>query len=174
MSDVLTVQNSTIQLVKDDITMLDIEAFVFYARNDLELGTGFGAAISVRGGPTIQKTLKELAPLDTTLAVVTPAGELKAEHIVHAVGPKFQEPDIEDKLRATIRNSLKAAQDKGIKALALPPMGAGFYGVPLPTSAEITVSTIKEFLANGATLKEVIICVSDNREMEAMQPLLNA
>jgi O-acetyl-ADP-ribose deacetylase (regulator of RNase III) len=59
-------------------------------------------------------------------------------------------------------NSLKAAEEKGIKAIAFPPMGAGFYGVPLEQSAEITLTTIKDYLSGGTGLEETVICLLDN------------
>jgi len=160
------VNQSVVRLMKGDITDMEIEAFVFYARHDLVVGTGFGTAISTRGGPTIQKELEELAPLQTGEAVVTAAGTLKAKHVVHAVGPRFQEEDTEGKLRTTILNSLKRAEEKGIKQIALPAMGAGFYGIPLDVCARVMVETIKGYLEGETVIKEVILCMLDSREYE--------
>jgi O-acetyl-ADP-ribose deacetylase (regulator of RNase III) len=84
------VGRAVIRLVKGDITEQDVEAFVFYARPDLTLGSGVGTAISVRGGPTIQKELADLGPIAVGHAVVTGAGNLRAQWIIHAVGPRFQ------------------------------------------------------------------------------------
>jgi O-acetyl-ADP-ribose deacetylase (regulator of RNase III) len=158
------VNHSKVRVVKDDITAMDIEAFVFYARPDLELGSGFGNAISVRGGPSIQKELKDVGSLPVGEAVVTAAGELKAKHIVHAVGPAFQEQDTEGKLRTTIINTLKRAEEKGIQHIAFPAMGAGFYGVPLTESARITLGTIMDYLKGETRLKEVVVALNDSRE----------
>jgi len=160
-----TVVNQTgVSLQIGDITDLEVDAFVFYAEHSLKVGTGFGTAISTRGGPTIQKELDELAPLATGEVVVTEAGKLKAKHIVHAVGPRFQEEDIESKLRTTVTNSLIAADSKQIKILAMPAMGAGFYGIPLPDCARIMIETIKGHLEGSTGIKEVILCVLDSRE----------
>ena len=105
-----------------------------------------------------------MGPVQVTEAVVSGAGELKAQHIVHAVGPRFQEEDSDNKLRATIQNSLRAADTKGIKVLAFPPMGAGFYGIPLPVCADVMVSTIIDYLNGETGIQEVIICALDSRE----------
>jgi O-acetyl-ADP-ribose deacetylase (regulator of RNase III) len=164
MADELKTGKSKIRLEKADIADLDIEAFVYYARHDLALGSGFGTAITIRGGPTVQQELDKLGPLETTQVVASAAGEMKAKHIIHAVGPRFQEEDLPAKLRTTITNALKCAEDKGIKHIALPPMGAGFYGVPLDLSAQVTLDTVKKYLENGSSLEEVVICLLDNRE----------
>ena len=85
--DSITVGSRTIQLIQGDITDLEIEAFVFYARHDLALGSGFGGAIAVRGGPSVQEELKTFGAVETGAVVVTEAGDMKAGHILHAVGP---------------------------------------------------------------------------------------
>jgi len=153
-----------LELVIGDITMLEVDAFVFYARSDLELGSGFGTAISVRGGPTIKKELAELAPVETGEVVVTSGGNLTAEFVIHAVGPKFQEVNTEAKLRTTILNSLRCAEEKKVKSLAFPLMGAGFYGIPLPVCAKVMVETIADYLEEGSTLEKVVIAALDSRE----------
>lgn len=164
MADSIKVKNCNLRLLKGDITDLDIESFVYYAREDLALGSGFGTAISIRGGPTIQKELNEFGKIKITEAVVSSAGEMKAKYIIHANGPKFQEENLSEKLKATIINSFKKAEEKGIKAIAFPPMGAGFYGVPLEQSAEITLNTIKEYLLGDTKLDDVVVCLLDNRD----------
>lgn len=167
MSDEKQINASKIRLTKGDITDIEVEAFVFYARPDLKLGTGFGNAISVRGGPSIQKALDELpTPVEVGEAIVSDAGKLKAKYIVHAVGPAFQEENTEQKLARTVTNALKQAEQKGIQQLAVPLMGAGFYGIPMDVSANITLGTIKDYLAGETGLKEVVVVALDNRELK--------
>ncbi len=166
MTETVKLNGTSISVMKGDITDLDIQSFVFYAREDLKLGSGFGTAIAVRGGQTIQEELDGMAPARTTEVVLSKAGELKAESILHAVGPKFQEENLEDKLRATILNTLKKANEAGIKRVAFPPMGTGFYGVPLEVSAEITFDAISDYLKNSNSFEEIVICVLDNREFK--------
>lgn len=159
-----TINGTALRLVKDDISAMDIEAFVYYASSDLKLGAGHGNAISMRGGPTIQKELDEIDSLEEYEAVVTDGGELKAKYIVHAVGPRFQEEDMEAKLRTTMLNTLKRADEKGITALAFPPMGTGFYFIGLEISAEVMTEALQEYLKGSTGLKEVIICANDSRD----------
>jgi len=164
MTDSIKVKNCNLRLHKGDITDLEIESFVYYATEDLALGSGFGTAISVRGGPTIQKELDEIGNIDLTEAVVSSAGEMKAKYIIHANGPKFQEENIPEKMKKTILNSIAKAEEKGIKAIAFPPMGAGFYGVPLDQSAELTLTTLKEYLLGDAKMEDIVVCLNDERE----------
>lgn len=169
MSVQLEIKNSTLRLIKVDITDFEIESFVYYAQHDLVLGSGFGGAITVRGGPSIQEELKEHGTLKTTEAVISSAGNMKAQHIIHSVGPRFREENLEEKLKTSILNVLKLAEEKGITAIAFPPMGTGFYGVPLDTSAEITVNTLREYLEGDTKIKDVAICVNDSREYQPFE-----
>ncbi|MFH2037122.1 MAG: macro domain-containing protein, partial [Candidatus Zixiibacteriota bacterium] len=95
-------------------------------------------------------------------------------YIIHANGPKFQETDIPVKLKNTVINCLKAAEDKGIKQVVFPAMGAGFYGIPLDQSAEITLTAIREYLNNGSKLEDVTVCLLDNREYIPYQSKLSS
>lgn len=158
---------SILCLEKGDLTALEIESIVFYARPDLKLGSGFGSAIAERGGMSIQEELKSFGIISTGEAVVTSAGNLKAHYIVHAVGPRFQEKGFSDKLRATIQTALNAANAKGIKRIAFPPMGSGFYGIPLATCSRIMMEELSHYLKNDSSFDQIMICVLDNREYSA-------
>jgi len=161
------IKDSVIRLVKDDITELEVDAFVFYAEPGLALGSGVGTAISIRGGPTVQKELDELGPIGTGEAVVSAAGKLKADFIIHAVGPRFREEDIENKLRTTMAASLKLAEEKGAKRIAFPAMGAGYYGIPAGVSARVMLEVLQTHLSGETGLEEVVICVLDTPQFDA-------
>lgn len=172
MTDQTMIGKSKIQLRTTDITDLEVEAFVFYAREDLDLGSGFGTAISLRGGASVKEELKQIGSAEPTQAVITSAGGMKAKYIVHAVGPKFQEEELEAKLAATVRSALVEAGKKGITQIALPAMGAGFYGIPIETSAKITVNGLREYLEKDTTIKEVVLCMLDSKQFKAFQQCL--
>jgi O-acetyl-ADP-ribose deacetylase (regulator of RNase III) len=163
-----------VQLVKGDITELEVEAFVYYAQHDLALGSGIGGAISVRGGPAVQKELSTLGPLETGDAVVTGAGKLKADWIIHAVGPRFSEGGLEGKLRKTMESALARAEERGLKRIALPAMGAGYYGVAPAVSARVMLEVIAGHAARAECPEAITICLLDTPQMEAFQAALAA
>jgi len=166
MSDNIQINKTSIKLFRGDITDYDIESFVYYAQPNLQIGSGFGTAIAMRGGLSIQNELKEHGVASVTDVVITDAGKMKAKKILHAVGPAFQEPDIESKLQKTIINTLKAADENGIQAIAFPPMGAGFFGVPLEVSADITLNTISDYLKGETKIKEVVVGLLENKDYQ--------
>ena len=172
MAEEKKVKNSKIRVEVSDVTDVDVDAFVYYAKENLELGTGFGTAISVRGGPGVQEELKKIGGVKPSEAVVSSAGEMKAQHIIHAAGPKFQEADFEKKLTTTIVNALRAAEKIGVKRLAMPAMGAGFYGLPIDASADVTIGTVSKHLENSSNIEEVVLCMLDSKQYDAYQERL--
>jgi len=161
-----------VRIVKQDITDYEVEAFLFCARPDLALGAGFGNAIAVRGGPSIKSELEKYGRVQVTEAVITSAGKMKARYIIHAVGPAFQETDSESKLSRTLSNALNLARKQGIRQLALPAMGAGFYGIQLSTCAEVVVRTLEDYLTRDGGLREIILCANDGREYREFEKRL--
>ena len=172
MSMTKRINNTDLRLIRGDITDMELEAIVYYADSNLKLGAGFGNAIAMRGGLSITKELDQIGSVGPCEAVVTSAGKLKAKNIIHTNGPKFQEPDIENKLKTTILNTLKLAEEKGFKQIAFPPMGTGFYGIPLPVSADVMIDTFKEYFSNQTILEDVIIGVIDNYEYSPFEAKL--
>ena len=170
MVNELNVNKKTIRLMVEFITDLPgMDGIVYYARPDLNLGSGFGTAISIQGGPKVQEELKKIGSAGTTDVVVTGGGNLQAKYILHAVGPRFQEEDSEAKLKATMLNTLKTAQELKLQKVAFPAMGAGFYGIPLEVSARVTLEAAREFLEKAADPSEVVFCLRDNREFKVFQ-----
>jgi O-acetyl-ADP-ribose deacetylase len=173
MTDELRANGKVIRLIKGFITdTKDMDGIVFYARTDLALGSGFGAAIAAQGGPKIQEELKKIGGANITDVVVTGAGDLKAKYILHAVGPRFQEPDMEEKLRTTMLNTLRKAEEYKMQKIAFPAMGAGFYGIPLDFCARVTLDMVKDYFSQAKFIKEVIFCLRDSREYKPFQEQL--
>ncbi len=107
--------------------------------------------------------------VNTTDAVVTSGGNLKAKYIIHAVGPRFQEENLEEKLRNTMFNALRKAEENQIQSLAFPAMGVGFYGIPPDVCTRETLGTAKKYLETPTGIREVIFCLKDSYEYKPFQ-----
>jgi len=83
VAEAVTIYRSQLRLIRGDITELEVDAFVFYAQPDLVLGSGFGTAVSVRGGASIQKELEGRGPVETGQVVVSGACGVAAIDIAH-------------------------------------------------------------------------------------------
>jgi O-acetyl-ADP-ribose deacetylase (regulator of RNase III) len=165
----IKIGDKVIRLVRGDITDMEIQAFALDMTSDLKLGSGYGGAVSSRGGKKVQEALDAIGTLPTGEAVITTAGAMKAESIIHANGPKYHEPDTEGKLRKTTESILRVADENGITRLALPPIGTGIYQVPLDLCAKVMIETVTQHLRGKTGLEEVVFVGLDTREYEPLR-----
>jgi O-acetyl-ADP-ribose deacetylase (regulator of RNase III) len=73
----------------------------------------------------------------------------------------------------TMLNTLRKAEEYQLGKIAFPAMGAGFYGIPLEVCARLSLEVTKEFLAKAQSLREVIFCLRDKRELKYFQEQLS-
>jgi O-acetyl-ADP-ribose deacetylase (regulator of RNase III) len=161
-----------VRIVRDDITDMEVDAFVYDITEDVKLGAGHGSAIQQRGGVKIQEALDEIGRCPVGEAVITSGGLLKAKHIIHANGPKFCESDEEGKLRRATQAALAVAEANGLTTLAFPPMGTGLYQVPVDLCARVMVDAVTAHLADSTGLREVLFVIPDTRERGAFEAKL--
>lgn len=162
--------NTVIELIKGDITLLDVEAIVNPANNYLMHGGGLAAAIVRRGGMIIQQESKKIGNVPTGSAVITSGGHLKAKHVIHAVGPRYKDGKSgeEEKLASAVKSSLHIAEQKKLKSIAVPAISSGIFGYPVEECAKVITRTIVEYLrANekekaDSTLEKIVLCLFDD------------
>ena len=155
----LKVNKSIIRLVESDITELATDAIVNAANAALQLGGGVAGAIRRKGGQTIQEECDRIGGTHVGGAVITTGGNLKAKHVIHAVGPRMGEGDEDRKLESATLNSLKVADENKLETIAFPAISTGIFGYPMDRCARIMLHTTKQYLSGPTTLKEVIFCL---------------
>ena len=148
-----------LELCVGDITELDVDAIVNAANERLKLGGGVAGAIRRKGGPRIQEECDRIGYCPVGGAVITTGGDLKARYVIHAVGPRWGEEDVEGKLRSATLNSLKLADEHGLKSLAFPAISTGAFGVPLEVCADVMVPAILDYLKGPTGLERVLLCL---------------
>jgi O-acetyl-ADP-ribose deacetylase len=148
-----------LRIVEGDIALLDVDAVVNAANNQLILGGGVAGAIRSSGGPAIQEECHRLAPVETGSAVSTGGGNLKARFVIHAVGPVYGEGSEDAKLDGATRSSLDIARDKKLNTVALPAISTGIFGFPIQRASEIMLRTAIDFLRENAFPREIIFCL---------------
>jgi len=158
---VITMNNTTLELVEGDITDLDVEAIVNAANENLILGGGVAGTIKRRGGPTVQEECRRIGSTPTGSAVITGAGKMKFKHVIHAVGPRMGEGDEDRKLSSAVRSSLALADRHGLKSVAIPAISTGNFGYPVERCARILLTEVHRYLQGGTKLQRVIVCLYD-------------
>jgi len=147
------IENSVLELVEGDITEMQTDAIVNAANAQLILGGGVAGAIRRKGGPKIQEECNKIGGTFVGGAVITTAGNLKAKHVIHAVGPRMGEGNEDEKLRNATLNSLKVADDNNLKSIALPAISTGVFGFPIQRCAEIMLKTTIDYLTRCPDLR---------------------
>jgi O-acetyl-ADP-ribose deacetylase (regulator of RNase III) len=133
-----------IHIAKSDITEMPVDAVVNPANSLGIMGGGVSAALSRKGGPTIQREAMSLAPIAVGAAVVTNAGQLWAKHVIHA--PTMEEPGVKvgiENVRRATRAALIAAARHGFDTIALPGMGTGLGGVDPSDASRAIVDELR-------------------------------
>ena len=153
----IQLEGTQLELVEGDITELDADAIVNAANEELQLGSGVAGAIREKGGPSIQEECNRIGHTPVGTAVLTGGGELKAKHVIHAVGPRMGEGDEDRKLQSAIRSSLALADRHGLKSIALPAISTGVFGFPMDRCARILLTEVYRYLQGGTKLERVIV-----------------
>ncbi|MFZ7104300.1 MAG: O-acetyl-ADP-ribose deacetylase [Peptococcaceae bacterium] len=166
----IKINKTMIKLVKGDITDQETEAVVNAANPTLLGGKGVDGAIHSKGGPQILARCKEIrrekGDLPTGEAVITTAGNLKAEYVIHTVGPVWQGGNnYEDELLAKAYvNSLKKAAENGIKTISFPSLSTGAYGFPTERAALISCRAVGRFLQYHDFFTEIRFVLFSDRD----------
>ena len=170
------VENTPIELVKGDITNLDVECIVNAANSNLKLGGGVAGAIRRRGGPSIQKECNEIVArrgrIPVGEAAITGGGNLKARYVIHAVGPVHGEGDEDNKLRRATVNSLKLADQYKIRSIAFPAISTGYFGLPKDRCARNMLRAAIEYIQKGTEIERIIFCLYDGETYRIFEETL--
>ena len=153
----IQLEGTQLELAEGDITELDVDAIVNAANEELELGSGVAGAIREKGGPSIQEECDRIGGTPVGTAVLTGGGELKARHVIHAVGPRMGEGDEDRKLQSAIRSSLALADRHGLKSIALPAISTGVFGFPVDRCARILLTEVYRYLQGGTKIERVVV-----------------
>lgn len=158
-----------ISFIKGDITTTETDAIVNAANTSLLGGGGVDGAIHRKGGKQI---LEECIAIrnrqggcKTGEVVYTSGGNLPCRYVIHTVGPVWNDgKSKEDELLANCYlNTLKIANELGLKSVAFPNISTGIYHFPKNEAANIAIETVKTFLKNqdSSIQKVVFVCFDE-------------
>lgn len=148
-----------------DITTHHTDAIVNAANEQLAQGGGVCGAIFWAAGAGLQDACRKLPPCPTGEARITPGFLLPAKYIIHAVGPVWHGggQGEESLLASAYRSALTLADNNGCRSIAFPAMSTGIFGYPLQGATDIAVKTVREYLADGTGLEQVVFaCFSED------------
>lgn len=165
-----------LKVVQQDITKMRVDAVVNAANSQLTRGGGVCGAIFEAAGPDkLQEACRDLGPVLTGQAVITPGFNLPAKYIIHAVGPIYRtyEPQESERLlRSAYESALRLAVENGCRSVAFPLISSGTYGYPKEAALKVAVSAINDFLMEHDL--EVYLTLVDEKAIAAAEKLLGS
>ena len=157
-----------LRLMVGDITKIRVDAIVNAANSGLRGGGGVDGAIHRAGGSTIMRELDEIrassGDCPTGSAVVTTAGALPAQYVIHAVGPIYKDGKHGEpaQLSSCYRKALELAGERGARTVSFPAISTGAYGYPAKEAADIALASVAQhFEQTESGVREVLFVLFD-------------
>ena len=166
---------SKTEIIRGDITQINIDAIVNAANSSLLGGGGVDGAIHQAAGQQLLKACELLGGCRTGEAKITPGFHLPARYVIHTVGPVWHGGGNKEKalLASCYRQCLLLAVQNNITTIAFPNISTGVYLFPKHEAAKIAIETVRDFLANHHQIDLVLFCCYDQENFNIYNDLLS-
>lgn len=170
----LQINDTTLEVVRGDITKQTTDAIVNAANESLLGGGGVDGAIHRAAGPQLLAECRMLGGCKTGDAKITRGYNLPAKYVIHTVGPiyrdgKHGEPEL---LASAYRRSLEVAAEHALASVAFPAISTGVYGYPREDAARVAFETIIDYSKTHGAPKLVRVVLFDDAALAAHEKVL--
>ncbi|HNX01313.1 MAG TPA: macro domain-containing protein [Candidatus Cloacimonadota bacterium] len=163
-----------IEIVKGDITKMQVDAIVNAANTSLRSGGGVDGAIHLVAGPSLLEECIRIGRCPVGEARLTLGYRLPSSHVIHTVGPIWRDGQHgeEELLADCYRNTLNLANDNAFETVAFPAISTGAYGFPKILAAQIAIREIRDHERKNVYPKFVYIVCFDEETYEIYDQIL--
>lgn len=164
-----------IEIVRGDITKLDVDAIVNAANTTLLGGGGVDGAIHRAAGPELLAECKTIGGCPTGEARITRGYNLPATYVIHTVGPVYSgNPKDSVLLQRCYENSLKLALEHTVASIAFPAISCGVYGYPIQAAVKIAISAAYGVAEKNPSIVKILFALFSKKDYDVYADYLDA
>jgi O-acetyl-ADP-ribose deacetylase (regulator of RNase III) len=169
-----TLKNTVIEISVGDITQVEHDVIIIPTNTRLLPSGKVRCDVLRSAGAKVQLEcnwlINQIGQVPTTQAVMTSGGNLKAQKIIHVVGPKIAQKLETKKLMHATWNSLKLADEKGFTSVGIPSISKGTHGFTPKICSDIMIPTINKFILEfNQNIKKISIILEDEEDFQAFK-----
>lgn len=154
-------------IIRNNIVNVTVDAIVNTANPDVQVGAGCDQDIyEAAGMEQLFAERQKIGPMKRGQVAATPAFDLDAKYIIHAIGPLWRggSEGEQEIVAGCYRGSLELAEQLGCGSIAFPLLATGVYGFPKDLALRIATDQISAFLMDHEM--EVYLVVYDKNAFE--------
>lgn len=162
-----------IEVVVEDIAFMAVDAVLRPSSDTLDPVASISSRMDQLAGSAFAEERRVQSAMEVGSAVVTGAGELSAQFVIHTVIRGDQSNATRDSVRRALTSAWQRAAAWGLERIAGPPIGAGAGQLGLAEAADLMAETFAAHCRSGRPPTALQIVVERDEEREIIEAAIH-